>query len=191
MAGDCGVSGVKKVNLVANNGSGARGVSGLVDRHGVARRWCLVGVKEGMLGCRRRSLSSWKRRGNRLDLSRNVVDASDDGGRQVRWTGCAESVSLVRGFESECECAGHRRDLSECLIQRVTRRARGQAKIDGACQRKRADEAALGERREGGPLNDESSALPGFRRTFSASRLRARAALPFPAVALDMQELVL
>ena len=44
LAGDCDVSGVKKVNLVANNGSGARGVSGLVDRHGVARRWCLVGV---------------------------------------------------------------------------------------------------------------------------------------------------
>ena len=120
------------------------------------------------------------------------VDASDDDGRQVRWTSVGSECKAGQGgFESECKCAGHRRDLGECLIQRVTRRARGQAKIDGACQRKRADEAALGERREGGPLNDESSALPGFRRTFSASRLRARAALPFPAVALDMQELVL
>ena len=62
LAGDCGVSGVKKVNLVANNGSGGRCVSELADRHGVARRCCLRGVKEGMLGCRRRSLSSWKRR---------------------------------------------------------------------------------------------------------------------------------
>ena len=65
-----------------------------------------------------------------------------------------------------------------------------QAKIDGACQRKRASEAALGGR-EGGPLKESSPALPGFRRTFSASRVRARAALPFPAVALDMQELAL
>ena len=83
LAGDCGVSGVKKVNLVANNGSGARGVSGFADRHGVARRCCLRGVKEGMLGCRRRSLASWKRQ-TVMNLSRNVVDASDDGGRQVR-----------------------------------------------------------------------------------------------------------
>lgn len=60
------------------------------------------------------------------------------------------------------KCAGHRRDLSECLIQRVTRRARGQAKIDGACQRKRAGEAALGERREGGPLNDSFARVAGF-----------------------------
>ena len=40
-------------------------------------------------------------------------------------------------------------------------------------------------------MKESSPALPGFRRTFSASRVRARAALPFPAVALDMQELAL
>ena len=74
LAGDCDVSGVKKVKLVANNGSGGRGVSGFADRHGVARRCCLRGAKEGMLGCRRRSLSSWKRLA--VNLSRNVVDAS-------------------------------------------------------------------------------------------------------------------
>jgi hypothetical protein len=42
--------------------------------------------------------------------------------------GAVVSVNLVRGFGRECECAGHRRDLSERLIQRVTRRARGASK---------------------------------------------------------------
>ena len=57
-----------------------------------------------------------------------------------------------------------------------------QAKIDGACQRKRA---LGGGGREGGPLKDEAPASPGFRRTFSASRVGSA----FSAVALDMQEL--
>ena len=84
LAGDCDVSGVKKVNLVANNGSGGRCVSEFVDRHGVASRSCPRGVKEGMLGCRRRSLSSWKR--SRSSLSKSVFDVSDDDGRQAQWT---------------------------------------------------------------------------------------------------------
>lgn len=59
-----------------------------------------------------------------------------------------------------------------------------QAKVDGACQRKRA---LGGGGREGGPLKNEAPASPGFRRTFSASRVGSA----FSAVALDMQELAL
>lgn len=95
LAGDCDVSGVKKVNLVANNGSGGRCVSESGDRHGVARRYCPRGAKEGMLGCRRRSLSSWKR--SRSSLSKSVGDASDDEGRQARWTSVDRECKVGKG----------------------------------------------------------------------------------------------
>lgn len=95
LAGDCDVSGVKKANLVANNGSGGRCVSKSGDRHGVARRCCPRGAKEGMLGCRRRSLSSWKRSGS--SLSKSVGGASDDEGRQARWTSVDRECKVGKG----------------------------------------------------------------------------------------------
>jgi hypothetical protein len=61
----------------------AQGVSDL-DRHGVARRWCLRGAKEGMLECRRRSLSSWK------EVGLQVESLKECGWSRCRWAASAD-----------------------------------------------------------------------------------------------------